>query len=192
MSFKIKVYDLNALPKDAEVFTGKMPDFDPLDENETYQVEVFKLELRDNPYYKPEENGSKYRFTIELAVLNEGDFYGRRLWVDTAPSLKPLTKRGAGGPTILHKLVQVCTGKELSWDECTEYGRDLKTLYENLNKDLLHHQIKVDVENVKDEATGKVKKSRVKTFKVAKAQLPPFDAEKSKAIGEAKRAALSN
>ena len=179
-----KTYTLDNLP-DVPVYTGKATEYDPIYDGEIYQAELLKVELRDKLaiYVDPAhgENG-KYNISFEFAILNDGEFYGRRLWSTASLSLKP---EGKIGPTVLYKIVTKMLKSELTWDDCASYAPTIKILMGNL-EELVGRQIKLAIENVKKD-DGKIK-STIKTFSEVKTDLPAFDAERSKKIGEDARA----
>lgn len=161
-----KSYTLDDLPQDAVVNTGQAKEYAPIDPFEMYQVEITKVELRDNPYYrpdaeKPEERGSKYQISFEFTILNEGEFAGRKLWRKTSLSLMPMTRKGE--PSILYKIVAAALNRSMDWDECSAYATDIKYLMNNLNDMVVGKQVKVAIENVTNPETKKVK-SNIKAF----------------------------
>lgn len=168
-----KSYTLDDLPQDAVVNTGQSKEYDPIDPSEMYQVEITKVELRDNPYYrpeaeKPEERGSKYQISFEFTILNEGEFAGRKLWRKTSLSLMPMTRKGE--PSILYKVVASALGKDMDWDECDAFAGDIKELMQNLSETVVGKQVKVAIENVMNPETKKVK-SNIKAFYPVKEKL---------------------
>lgn len=174
-------YDLDNLPEDAEVFVGQTKEFTPIDPSEIYQVEVTKTELRQNPFYKPDEadpkkRGSKYQFNFEFVIISDGEFYGRRLWDNATPSFKPA---GARDATKLYKIVSKILKKEMDLEECFEYAPDMKTFISNLQKDVIGKQLRVAIENATNPKTGKIR-TKVSTYNPTKVTLPRFDAEKAK------------
>lgn len=161
-----KSYTLDDLPQDAVVNTGQAKEYAPIDPSEMYQVEISKVELRDNPYYRPdaenpEERGSKYQISFEFTILNEGEFTGRKLWRKTSLSLMPMTRKGE--PSILYKIVTSALNRSMDWDECSAYATDIKYLMHNLNDMVVGKQVKVAIENVTNPETKKVK-SNIKAF----------------------------
>lgn len=167
-----KTYTLDDLPQDAQVNTGQAKEYDPIDPGEMYQVEISKVVLQDNPYYKPEaekpeERGSKYQLSCEFTIMNEGEFTGRKLWRKTSLSLMPITRRGE--PSILYKIISAALAREMSWDECVAFASDIKTLIENMNELVTGKQVKVAIENVKNPETKKVR-SQIKAFYPVKEQ----------------------
>jgi len=171
-----KIYSYDNLPEDAVVATGKA-NYAPINEAQIYQVELNKVELRDNTYPGATD---KYQLVFEFAIVDEGEFYGRRLWKNAALSLKPTGKKG---PTFLYKIVTKILRTELSWDDCASYAPDgnIKALMANLIE-LCGKQLRVSIENTKKD-DGSIKSS-IKTFYEAEKDLPAFDQEKSTAMGE--------
>lgn len=186
-----KVFDINNLPDDAQVFTGQGGNFAPIDDSQIYQVEVSKIELRQNPFWhETPENasdeekakaGSKYQFNFTLTVLDDGEFRGRKLWVTTSLALKPTTKGGKGEPTILFKLITKVMNAQFSWDDCQSFAPELKTLFVNLNENVLGKQLKVSIENTTNPDTKKTR-SKVKTFYNAKGELPRYSPDEQEKI----------
>lgn len=71
-----KVFDINNLPSDAVVSTGQSGNYAPIDDSQIYQVEVSKIELRQNPFWHevPEnasdEENSKLVINTSLISLS--------------------------------------------------------------------------------------------------------------------------
>lgn len=181
-----KVFDVNNLPADFNVSSTQTADFEPIDPGEIYTVEVRKAELRENKFFKPEETdrskrGEKYQFNFELAILNDGDYYGRRLWVSTGTSFKP---EGKKGPTKLYKMVTSAMGVDMGWDEVNSFNPDPATFVSNLQKEVVGHQLKVAIENsVKTDGKTVSKVTSFNKVKKGK-ELPKFDQAKATAVGE--------
>lgn len=177
---------------DATVDTGKSKEYAPIDPDETYQVEVLKCEVKEVPekFLREDEVGPKYSLSFTYAIIDEGGFYGRRIWDNTSLSLKPTTKNGKGEATKLYKIISTVMGVKFDWDQCASFAPNLKVLYKNIEKEVVGKQMRVDIENVED-PTGKIK-TKVKTYKSAKKMLPPFDEEKSKAIRMVIEAEMEN
>lgn len=183
-----KVFDLDNIPEDAELFT-KQQEFEPIDPSEMYQVELLKVELRENPFYKPDakkpqDQGSKYQFSFEYAILDDGDFYGRRIWDTTSLAFKPDGKRGA---TKLYKIVMAMMKLNLDWEECAEFAPNLKTFYKNLLDNIVGKQVRVAIENKTNPETKKTRSKIVSYYEVKK-DLDAFDQEKSTRLAEEARA----
>ena len=184
-----KIYNADNIPDDAEVFTGQSIEFAPIDPSETYTVEIIKADLQDNFYYKHQETdkskqGSKYVIGFEFAILDDGDFYGRRLWSSPSLALKPITKKGS--PTILYKIVNSALKLNMSWEDCSAFAPDTKGLFKHLQEDVVGKQIKIAIENVTNPDSKKTR-SKITSYSPVKKELPKFDAEKAKAIGEANK-----
>lgn len=186
-----KVFTADNLPDDVdqEVSTTPAKVYDPIDPSETYTVQVIKVELRTNPFYKPDaenpqDKGSKYNLNFEFAILDDGEFYGRRIWDSTSLALKPTTKKGE--PTKLYKIVAAAIKLNMSWDDCSAFAPDAKGLLKHLDSDVVGKQFKVAIENVTNPDTNKVK-TKIRMYSQAKKELPAFDPEKSKKMGEAKK-----
>lgn len=185
-----KVFTADNLPSDAEVFTGQSLPYDPIDDSETYTVQVLKADLKTNPFYKPDDpdpkkRGSKYNISFEFAILDDGEFYGRRLWANTSLALKPTTQKGV--PTILYKVISKAIKKELSWDDCGAFAPDIAGLYKHLQEEVVGKQLKVAIENIVNPDTQKTR-AKITSYSQVKTELPEFDTEKSKALGEVKKA----
>lgn len=173
IKMETKTYTLDDLPQDAQVNTGQAKEYAPIDPSEMYQVEISKVTLQDNPYYrpeaeKPEDRGSKYQLSCEFTILNDGEFAGRKLWRKTSLSLMPMTRRGE--PSILYKIVSAALAREMNWDECVAFADDIKTLMENINETVIGKQVKVAIENVTNPETKKVR-SNIKAFYPVKGEL---------------------
>lgn len=178
-----KVFDINNLPSDAVVSTGQSGNYAPIDDSQIYQVEVSKIELRQNPFWHevPEnasdeekfQAGNKYQFNFTFTILDEGEFRGRKLWATTSLALKPTTKGGKGEPTILFKIVTKVMNTLFNWDDCQSFAPDLKTLFQNLLDNVLNKQLKVSVENTLNPDTKKTK-TKIKTFYTIKDEMPTY------------------
>lgn len=178
-----KVFDINNLPADAEVSTGQGGTYATIDDSQIYQVEVSKIDFRQNPFYiAPPENatqeqifqaGNKYQFNFTFTILDEGEFRGRKLWSTTSLALKPTTKGGKGEPTILFKIVTKVMNTLFNWDDCASFAPDTKTLFENLNSNVLGKQLKVSIENTLNPDTKKTK-TKIKTYYSAKETLETY------------------
>lgn len=169
-----RTYDVNNLPDDAEIYTGQQKEFAPIDSGEIYQVLVEKIELKDNMFYKPEEEdpakrGQKYTLSIQLMILNEGEFQGRKLWDNASLALKPTTKQGK--PTKLFKIVTKAMKTEFDWDMCAAFATDIKTLYKNLQENVVGEQVRVSIESITHPETHKVR-TKVVSYNEIKAELP--------------------
>lgn len=179
-----KVFDIDNIPEDAQVFSSKPKEYKPLEED-TYQVEVAELVLKENPFYKEPAEGerseqSKYQFSFTYIILDEGEFRGRRIWDTTSLSLKPTTKRGKGGATKLHKILTRAMKKDFDWDMCASFAPDVKTLYRNLLDEVKGHQIKVTIENTVNPDTQKTRSKPV-SYSVVKKDLKSYDPAEAEA-----------
>lgn len=169
------VFTTENIPDDAEFF-NKKPEFKPIDPAEIYQVQIVKIELKTNSFYReketdPSKQGSKYQFSFEFAILNDGEFRGRRLWDNTGLAFKPESKKG---PTKLFKIVVAALNKVMTWDDVSVFAPDLKTFYQNLLKDILNKQVRVGVENVMSPETNKIK-TKIRVYNPVKEELPPIE-----------------
>jgi hypothetical protein len=178
---KVKSYDLDSLPEDLEVNASQSVEYAPIDPSEMYQVEIVKIEARETPSTW-KDTTDKYRLSFEFAILNDGENYGRRLWSNAALAMKPA--RDKYEATTLYKIVTAALNSPFDWDACASFAANLS---ENLKETILGKQIKVAIENVVNPETGKTK-SKIKTYYPIKTKLPKFDQEKSKKIGEEKKA----
>jgi hypothetical protein len=181
-----KIYNADNIPDDAKVFTGSTTEFNPIDPSEKYTVEILKADLQDNFYFKPDETdkskqGSKYVIGFEFAILDEGEFYGRRLWASVGLALKSITKRGE--PTILYKIVNSALKMSMDESECMAFAPDVKTLVLHLQNEVIGKQVKIGIENSINPKTSKTK-SKIKSYNPTKKELAKFDQEKSKLQAE--------
>lgn len=179
-----KTFTADNLPDDFNVSSTKNVDFEPIDPSETYTVQVIKAEIRENVFYKPDEKdfskkGEKYQFSFEFAILDDNEYYGRRLWDTTGTSFKPEGKRG---PTKLFKIVTCAMRVEMGWNEVNSFNPDTKTFVLNLQKEVVGKQLKVAIENV-PKKDGKLR-SKITTYNRVKKELKAFDPEKAKKLGE--------
>lgn len=172
------VYELNNIPDDAIVSTKKK-EFDPIDPSQMYQVEVSSIQLKDNKFYRPDEKdpqkqGSKYQFSFEFTILDEGEFYGRRLWSNTGLAFNPGFKRG---PTNLYKIVMAALNKTMSWEECDAFAPDTQTFLKNLYSEVKLKQVKVAIENVETDAGST--RAKIVAYYPIKKELPVYDGSKA-------------
>lgn len=175
---KSKSFDLDSLPTDFSVNTGQSIVYEPLKAG-VYQVEILKVEIKENFFYKPNEKdpskrGNKYQVSPTFVVLNPGENYGRRLWDNMAPVIKPSGKRGA---TKLYKMVTSALNSEMSWDDCEGFASDNTKFAENL-KGLIGKQLQVTVEVATSES-GK-KRNKIISYFPVDTNLPKFDETKVK------------
>lgn len=173
-----KVFDVNNLPEDFTVNTSQTVTYDPIKAG-MYQVQVLDIVIKENPFYKPdakkpEDRGNKYQISATLVVLKEGENYGRRIWDNLAPVVKPTGKKGA---TKAYKFITAVLGTELDWDGCASFAPSPKEFYENLLT-LKGKQLLVTVEVSTSEA-GK-KRNKIVSYLPVDAMLPPFDESKIK------------
>lgn len=172
-----KTYTLENLPADAEVFVSQPKEFEPLDPAETYQVQINKIELKDNPFYKPNEEdpskkGVKYQLSFEFVVLDlDEKAFGRRIWDTTSLAFKPETKKG---PTKLYKIVMAALKQNMNWDECAAFAPTTLMFMQNLQEQVLGKQIRVAIENRTNPDTKKTR-SKVVTYSPIKKELPKWE-----------------
>lgn len=174
------IYDVNSLPDNFDEAT-KPQSFTPLPEG-MYQVQVLSVVIKDNPFYKvPEEgelpNGNPYQVSAQLAVLDNEELYGRRLFDNFTPILKNTGKKG---PTKLYKFVSACLKSTISQEECDVFSTKGE-FYPNL-KTLEGKQVSIAIETTPNQM-GKLK-NKVVAYYVTKSDLPKLDLEKSKKLGE--------
>lgn len=166
-----KSFDLDSLPKDFSVNTGQTTTFEPLKAG-MYQVEVYNVEIKESPFYKPDaepaKRGNKYQVSTTFVVLKEGENYGRRFWDNASPSIKPEGKRGA---TKLYKMVTAILDTAMTWDACASFAPDNQKFGENLTA-LIGKQVSVAVEIAVSEA-GKARNKIVSYFPV-ETEMPKF------------------
>lgn len=60
-----------------------------------------------------------------------------------------------------------------NWDDCQSFAPDVKTLFENLNTNILGKQLRVSIENTLNPETKKTK-SKIKVYYNVKEQLPTY------------------
>jgi len=175
---KANSYTLDNLPEDVELFTKQTTQYDPIDPSETYTVQIMKAELVDNRYYKPDETdpmlrGQKYQLSLEYRILDEGEFYGRKLWDYANLVFKPEGKRGA---SKLYKVVTSAMKAEFSWDECASFASSIQVFMKNIGVEVLNKQVKVGIENV-SKPNGNVR-TKIISYNRVKKELPAFNPEK--------------
>lgn len=184
-----EMFDLDHLPEDFKAGTmGSGVTYKPIEPSEMYQVEIVKIGIKANKYYDmlPKEQQTpdrKYNVSVEFAILNDGEFYGRRLWQDCSPKVYPA--RDQYQATTLYKIINAVFDSFMDKVACESFSAELS---ENL-KTLVGKQVKVAIENIVNPETNKTR-SKIKTFYPVKKQMPKFDAEKSKAMGEMLKAGI--
>lgn len=169
-----RVYDLDNLPEDFTVDSSQQT-FEPLKPG-AYQVEVSEVVLKDNIFYKPLNDqgkpsnpATKYTIAVTMIVLDEGDDYGRRVWDNFSPIVKPTGKKGA---SKAYKFITSVLQTELNWDECAGFAPTPVKFFENM-KSLEKKQVSVMLE-VSTSETG-VKRSKVVSYFPTKKALPPYE-----------------
>jgi hypothetical protein len=180
-----QTFTADNLPEDFNVNSAQVKEFDPIDATETYTVEVIKAEVRSNPYYRPDEKdpakqGSKYQFSFEFAILDDGEFYGRRLWDTTGTAFKPDSKKGA---TKLYRIVMAAMQTAMDWDACASFNPDTVTFVKNLQTEVVGKQLKVGLENTVSKTNGKTY-SKIRVYNPIKKALPKFDQQKATELSE--------
>lgn len=157
-----KIFSLDNIPADI-TYNPEGKSYQPIPE-ETHQVLVEKIVLKENPYYRPPtdedwKNGTvqnKYQFDFTFMLLEEGDFQGRKVWDTTGLYIKPTTKQGKGGPTKLYTIVTKIMGTDMDPDDCRAFAPDMATLYRNLLEVCQGKQVRITTTNIK-KADGKIK-----------------------------------
>lgn len=95
------------------VSTSSGDDFELLPED-TYQVEITKLELRtDQPVYQSDAVEDKFSF--EFTITEDGGYKGRKLWLD----VRTIMSAGfsGGSPSWLYRIFCAVNGVNLGEDE---------------------------------------------------------------------------
>ena len=166
------------LPSDMEVATKQSKVFEPLPAD-IYQVEVLSLVVKENPFWKPKDDDgndtnpvSKYQLNQTLVIIEEGKNYGRRVWDNMAPVVKPSGKKGA---SKAYKFITAILETELTWEECEGFAPNPQVFYKNM-KELVGRQVRVSLETKITESNKK--KNIVASYLPVKAQLPSFDESK--------------
>ena len=175
-----QTFNADNLPEDFNVSSTQVKEFAPIDPTETYTVEVIKAEVRSNPYYRPDEKdptkqGSKYQFSFEFAILDDGEYYGRRIWDTTGTAFKPDSKKGA---TKLYRIVMAAMQTSMDWDACASFNPDTVTFVKNLQEQVVGKQLKVGIENTVSKTNGKTY-SKIRVYNPIKKALPKFDQQKA-------------
>lgn len=127
-----------------------------------------------------QKQGSKYQFSFEFAILDDGEFYGRRLWDNTGTAFKPDSKKGA---TKLYRLVTTALQTDMDWDACAKFNPDPQTFVRNLQSEVVGKQLKVGIENSVSKTNGKTY-SKIRIYNRVKKLLPKFDQAKATLTGE--------
>lgn len=175
MTEEQKAFDVDNLPDDVEVYS-KEQEFTPIDPSQMYHVEIEKVEIRLNPFYRPDakkkaDQGSKYQVNFEYTILDEGEFRERKIWDATSLAFKPTGKKG---PSKLYKIVMAALGVAWNWDEVAEFAPDPRTFYQNLRDYVIGTQIKVAVENTVSKTSGKPR-TKVMVYYMTDKALPPVN-----------------
>lgn len=162
--------DWDNLPEDFDV-SSKNATYAPLPAD-TYQVEILEIGVKENFFYRPDapegKKGHKYSISATLVIIEEGDHYGRRLWREFTPVMKPTGKKG---PTLLYKFVSAVLNTNMDFEQCEAYVSNLK----NFGK-LKGKQFRAGVEVTKKQNGDE--KNAVNSFYPSKKDLPPFDPDK--------------
>lgn len=171
-----KGYGIGNWPDDVLIFTQPPIVYEPIDPSETYTVEVTKADLIDNRYYKPDEKdpikrGNKYQISFEFRVLDEGRFYGRKLWDYANLVFKPNGKKGA---SKLYKIITNVMKVDFDWEGCASFAPNIDKFMQNITKEVLNKQVKVAIENITNPENQKVR-SKITTYNRIKKELPKFD-----------------
>ena len=164
-----KVFSPETLPTDFTASSGSKS-FEPLSDG-VYQTEVLDVVIKEKPVQYQEENKNKYQVSITLAVLEQGDNYGRRLWDNASPMVYPNSKKGS---SKLYKFITAVIGSQMDDDACRGYTTDPKAFYKNL-RELIGSQVMVTVEVTTTE-TGK-KRNKVLSYFTPKAKLEKYNDE---------------
>lgn len=166
------------IPDDYKVTPPERKEFDLLPED-TYEAVISKLELKkDVPVYqKPDE--TEDRFNFEFTITEEGEFKGRRQWLE----MRPVLSAGGGNlsPSWLYKIFCAVNKIKLSDDEAKMVlvdkineleGKKLRIVV--IQKTTGTGKLRNKVANVLPSKTGKPATEPVEddTFKIDNSNLP--------------------
>lgn len=146
-----------------------------------YTVQIWDIkEILKAPYNAPLDAEKNVPFyTFEFAILNDGEFRGRRLWKDVKP-VAPIPPLGGRRSAKMWEIVSAIEGHPLTFEEGKKYDK------EQVNA-LIGRQVNVFVIQKPPKANGKVYND-IQAFTSAEKELPAYTQEEA----DAKRAALQN
>lgn len=130
--------------------------------NDVYQAEVLDIELKEEKKWNSEEIINKLVFTF--VVVEEGEFYGRRLWQYATPKLTKFK-----GGSNLYKVLSGIAGRQLTDEECASPEDTCSD--EALNA-LIGKQVRLTV-GQKEKKNGELK-NIIDGFMPVKTALPAF------------------
>lgn len=134
---------------------------------DVYQVELLDIELKEQQKYQSQETEEVLNFTF--VVIEDGKFYGRRLWQTCSQKLV-----GGKKQSHLYRVMSAFLEREFTQDEC-------ETPMDFLNEDLLNSlvgkQLRLTIGQKVSEQTGKTK-NFIESFLPVKAALSGFDANR--------------
>lgn len=158
------------LPANLELQTPSQKDW-PLIDADIYQAEITDIEykLEPNRFKKqatdPDE---KQLMNFEFTIIEDGPFYGRKLWKKMSPT-KPLPPRGEGQKSWIWRIASALAGHPLTFEEGDRFtSADINGF--------IHRQIRMTV-SLSEPKDGK-QYNNIDSFLAIKVNLPPFDLNK--------------
>lgn len=153
----------NDMPLDERFSMPKqeMKSFDPLPAG-VYQVELVDIEMKDGTDF---EGNPAQNLSFTFVVIEDGEYYGRKLWANAARKFVNGTKQ-----SNLYKIISGITGKQFSKEECVASDEWMTFIYLN---DLLGKQNLLAVSQ-KEKTTGG-KKNVIDSILPVKSELPAYE-----------------
>jgi hypothetical protein len=158
------------LPENMELETPQSKEW-PLIPADVYQTEITNIEYKSEPnrWRKTEADpAEKQVMTFEFTIIEEGEFYGRKLWQKMSP-VKPYPPQQSGKSSWVYRLATAMEGHAITQVEADQYGSS------NING-YIHRQVRVTVKH-SEPKNGKIY-NNVESFLPIKTELPIFDEKK--------------
>jgi hypothetical protein len=159
------------LPPEMELQDPKAKDW-PLIPADVYHTEITNIEYKeiDNRWKKePTDPDKKQIMNFEFTIIEEGPYYGRKMWKQMAP-IKPYPPQQSGKESWVYRLASAMAGHAITRGEADKYGTS------DIN-DFYHRQVRITVSETAPKDNGK-RYNNLDSFLSTKQQLPPFDVNK--------------
>lgn len=141
--------------------------YEPMPDN-VYQAQLVDVDLKQNRKFKSDEEETRLQFTF--VIIEEGPYYGRRVWEDARQivSLRPKTSK-------LYDLIKSLTGKTFTEEECKRYTEIVTPEFLN---GMIGTQKRLALTTHVSQ-TGN-KSNKIQAIMPVTAELPPYDETKVK------------